>query len=142
MADYLLVLRLPTPLAPAEVPQGPGTAKVERFGDPVERIEVQVGSAETPEQFDEVVRGWLEIAERGGMTAFDPQLGRVVGRSDLSEVLECRARALAYALGVLGDAAVGVSTVEPPRSFPAWMWGVGAIILLLLALRFCSSMAV
>lgn len=141
MADYLLVLRPPTPLPAADCPEGPGHAKVERFGEPVERIEVQIASSETPAIFDEVARGWLEIAERGGMVAFDPQLGRTVGRSDLSDVLDCRARGLAYALGVLGDAAVGVSTVEPPRTVPAWLWGVGAIALLLLALRFCSSLA-
>lgn len=142
MADYLLVLRPEPPLAASDCPEGPGVAKVERFGDPVERLEVQVAAEEPPARFDEAVRGWLEIAERKSMVVFDPQLGRTVGRADLGEILDCRARALAYALGVLGDAAVGVSPAEPPRRLPVWVWGLGAIVLALVALRFCSAMAV
>jgi hypothetical protein len=142
MADYLLVIRPDTPLPTADCPEGPAPARVERFGDPVERLEVQIAAFETPERFDDAVRGWLEIAERRGMVAFDPQLGRTVGRADLGEVLDCRARALAYALGVLGDAAVGVSPAEPARGVPGWVWALGAIVLGLVALRFCSSMAV
>lgn len=141
MADYLLVFRPAAPLSAADCPEVPGPARVERFGEPVERIEVQIATAETPEQFAEVVRGWLEAAERRGMVAFDPQLGRTVGRADLGEVLDCRARALAYALGVLGDAGVGVSPAPAPSAVPGWAWAVGAIALLLLALRFCSSLA-
>ena len=142
MTDYLLVLKPAVPVPAADCPAGPDGAKVERFGDPIERIEVQIASSETPERFDEIARGWLEVGERSGMTAFDPQIGRVVGRADLGEILDARARALAYALGVLGDAAVGLSSAEPARRLPAWAWGVGAIVLLLLALRFCSSLAV
>jgi hypothetical protein len=76
------------------------------------------------------------------MTAYDPQLGRAVSRADLGEILDCRARALAYALGVLGDAAVGAAPVEPPRAVPSWVWALGAIVIGLFALRFCSAMAV
>lgn len=141
MADYLLVIRPDAPLPASELPEGPAAARVERFGDPVERLEVQIASSETPERFDESVRFWLELAEQRGMTTFDPQLGRTVGRADLGDVLDCRARALAYALGVLGDAAVGVSPTEPARALPGWAWALGAIVLGLLALRFCSSMA-
>ncbi|MBI2897376.1 MAG: hypothetical protein HYY06_27710 [Deltaproteobacteria bacterium] len=139
--DYLLVLRPHVPLK--ERPVVPGSAKVECHGDEglIERIEVSFSATDTPERFSEEVRGWLEVAERGGMAVFDPQLGRQVGRADLGELLDCRARSLSYALGVLGDTVVAVTGSTTRTGLPGWAWAAFALALVVLALRFCSGLA-